>query len=110
VPLCLLYRSIHNCKPLLVQAAVDTQPVNLVAAIAVTTKSGVVPPHSKAASAAVGKNRSRNFRGQYLVSNSTVHGIMINDIRERFKGLMKGDCLYLKYCEEYSKFKTAKEA
>jgi hypothetical protein len=32
---------------LLVQAAVTTQPVNLVAAIAAITKSGVVPPHSE---------------------------------------------------------------
>jgi hypothetical protein len=43
----------------LVQAAVNTQPVNLVAAIAANTKSGVVPPHSKAAFAAVGNNWPR---------------------------------------------------
>jgi hypothetical protein len=34
----------------LVQVAGITQPAYLVAAIAATTKSGVVPPHSKAAS------------------------------------------------------------
>jgi len=43
------------------------QPVNLVAAIAATTKSGVVPPHSKAASAATGANLSRNYGDMYLV-------------------------------------------
>jgi hypothetical protein len=63
----------------LVQATGITLPVNLVAAIAATTKSGVVPPHSESGAAtaatgyyekrrraATGANWLRIYRAVYL--------------------------------------------